>query len=105
MTVALLPTPIGLSVSKVSTAKVGTARPTLVMLMASVPPLPTCPSESPSGSATTPAMTTATTVSTTCSLSRCRTTVLPVQLLQGVMESTSCDQLLIAAAGQRGPRG
>src|SRR5690625_2732508 len=56
------------------------ARPTLPMLMARVPPLPMCPSQTATGRAIAPAITMAAADSSTCAATRAGTPPPPVQL-------------------------
>ena len=79
--------PSGESMNSTSTAKTGTARPTLEMLTASAPPLPRWPSDRATGRAIAQAMREATRGDETCSPSRCQTPSAPDQLAPVVSQS------------------
>jgi hypothetical protein len=71
--------PSGPTASSTSTANVGIARPMFVTLMASVPPRPTCPSQSATGRANAQAIATERAVTSRCSASRVGTPFAPCQ--------------------------
>ena len=84
--------PSGVSRSRTRTAKVGTARPTLETLTASVPPLPRWPSTSATGSAMRQLRTRHSAVSQRCSPSRCQMPFSPDQWAAEVSHDQASDE-------------
>src|SRR3954447_26571766 len=90
------------SASSTSTAKVGTARPTLPTFSATVPPRPTWPSHSPSGTTRTAATSSEMADTRTCSPSRAAAPSGPDQFAPLVSQATvSLSQLIGRPRGGR----